>query len=195
MNGIKGMSGGLKILLVVVAVLVVMGIGAMSVYNGLVNGDESVQNSFANIDVQLQRRTDLIPNLVNTVQGYAAHEQAAIDSVTSARAQMMSAGSIDEKINADAELSSALSRLMAITENYPELKANENFLSLQDELAGTENRIAVARKDYNDTVMSYNKKLRSFPTNMFANIFGFEKYNAFTASAGAGEPPTVTFSK
>lgn len=193
MNGKIVMSGGVKIMLIVAAVLVVLGFIVAGVYNGLVQGEESVQNSFANIDVQLQRRNDLIPNLVTTVKGYAAHEEQVINSVTEARARMMGAGTIDEKIAADNELSSALSRLIAISEAYPELKANENFLSLQDELAGTENRIAVSRKDYNDAVMAYNRKLRSFPTNMLAGIFGFEKYNAFTADAGASQVPSVNF--
>lgn len=195
MNTVKGMSGGLKILLVVVAVLVVLGIIVAGSYNGLVGGEEQVQNSFSNIDVQLQRRNDLIPNLVSTVKGYAAHEEAAIQAVSDARAAMMGAGTIDEKINADGELTGALSRLMAVTESYPDLKANANFLALQDELAGTENRIAVARKDYNDTIMSYNKKLRSFPTNMVAGVFGFQSYNAFTASPEAANAPTVDFGK
>lgn len=193
MNGKIVMSSGVKIMLIVAAVLVVLGFIVAGVYNGLVQGEESVQNSFANIDVQLQRRNDLIPNLVTTVKGYAAHEEQVINSVTEARARMMGAGTIDEKIAADNELSSALSRLLAISEAYPELKANENFLSLQDELAGTENRIAVSRKDYNDAVMTYNRKLRSFPTNMLAGIFGFEKYNAFTADAGASQVPGVSF--
>ncbi|MEG2086926.1 MAG: LemA family protein [Angelakisella sp.] len=193
MANIKGMSMGLKILLVVVAILVVLGIVVVGQYNGLVSGEEAVLNSFANIDVQLQRRNDLIPNLVTTVKGYAAHEQGIIDSVTNARAKMMGAGSIDEKIAADNELSGALSRLIAISESYPDLKANENFLSLQDELAGTENRISVSRKDYNDTVMGFNRKLRTFPTNLLAGMFGFEKYNAFTAAPEAAAPPVVSF--
>lgn len=193
----QGKSNGAKMLLVVgttlIGVVVILGIAVAALYNGLVNKEASVQNSFANIDVQLQRRNDLIPNLVTTVKGYAAHEETVIASVTDARAAMMGAGSIDEKIAADAQLTSSLSRLIAISENYPDLKANENFLSLQDELAGTENRIAVARKDYNDAVMSYNRKLRSFPTNLLAGMFGFEKYNAFTAVPSASEVPTVDF--
>lgn len=193
MDEAKKMGAGVKILLVLVAVAVIVVIAGVSMYNGLVNGDAVVQNSFANIDVQLQRRNDLIPNLVTTVKGYAAHEEKVIADVTDARAKMMGAGSIDEKIAADNELSGAISRLFAITEAYPELKANENFLSLQDELSGTENRIAVARKDYNDAVMGYNRKLRSFPTNLIAGMFGFEKYNAFTASPDSVNPPVVEF--
>lgn len=189
----KAMSTGVKALIVLAVVAVILVVVGVGIYNGLVSGEAAVDNAFANIDVQLQRRNDLIPNLVATVQGYAAHEQEVIDSVTEARARMMSATTPDEKIAADGELSSALSRLLAISEAYPELKANENFLSLQDELAGTENRIAVSRKDYNDVVMAYNRKLRSFPNNLLAGMFGFEKHNAFTASPEASQVPQVSF--
>lgn len=193
MDETKKISTGIKVLLVVLAVAVVTVIAGVSMYNSLVSGEAAVENAFANIDVQLQRRNDLIPNLVNTVKGYAAHEEQVISDVTNARANMMGAGSIDEKIAADGELSGALGRLFAITEAYPDLKANENFLSLQDELSGTENRIAVSRKDYNDTVMDYNRKLRAFPTNLIAGMFSFEKYNAFTASPESSTPPSVNF--
>ena len=193
MNGMKAMGTGAKVLIALAVVAVILVVVCVGIYNGLVSSETTVDNAFANIDVQLQRRNDLIPNLVNTVQGYAAHEQEVIGQVTEARARMMSAGTVDEKIAADGELSSALSRLLAISEAYPDLKANENFLSLQDELAGTENRIAVSRKDYNDAVMVYNKKLRTFPNNLLAGMFGFEKRNAFTASPGASQVPQVSF--
>lgn len=193
MEQTKKIGTGIKVLLVILVVVIVAAVAGVSMYNSLVSGEAAVENAFANIDVQLQRRNDLIPNLVNTVKGYAAHEEKVISDVTEARAKMMGASSIDEKIAADGELSGALGRLFAITEAYPDLKANENFLSLQDELAGTENRIAVSRKDYNDTVMSYNKKLRAFPTNLIAGMFSFEKYNAFTASPDSSTPPSVNF--
>lgn len=193
MEQTKKMGTGVKVLLVILAVVIVAAVAGVSMYNSLVNGEAAVENAFANIDVQLQRRNDLIPNLVSTVKGYAAHEEKVISDVTDARAKMMGAGSIDEKIAADGELSGALGRLFAITEAYPDLKASENFLTLQSQLEGTENRIAVSRKDYNDSVMDYNRKLRAFPTNLVAGMFGFEKYNAFTASPDSATPPVVGF--
>lgn len=140
--------------IVIVAILAVIGV---TQYNSLVGSSESVENQRANIDTMLQRRVDLIPNLVETVKGYAAHEKGAIDSVSNARSKLAGAQSMGDKANADSELSGALNKLLMVVENYPDLKANEQFQSLSDELAGTENRIAVARKDYNDAVKTYNR--------------------------------------
>lgn len=177
-----------------VAVVIVIITGSLiGSYNGLVRIDEETEQKYADVQVQLQRRSDLIPNLVNTVKGYAAHETEVYTAVSEARAKLAGASSVEETAAADGELSSALSRLLAISEAYPELKANENFLSLQDELAGTENRVGVARKDYNEAVRTYNTKIRSFPTSILANMMGFEKKTLFEAAAGAENAPSVNF--
>jgi len=189
----SGMSSGLKILLVVLAVVAVFAIIFISSYNGLVRQEEAVDTAYSDISVQLQRRNDLIPNLVSTVQGYAAHETQVFADVTDARAKLMESGSIADTAAADQELTSSLNRLLAIAEAYPELKANENFLSLQDQLEGTENRISTARRDYNQVVKTYNSKIRSFPSNMLAGMFGFEKKQLFEAVEGAEAVPEVNF--
>lgn len=186
----KGTKIGL-ILLAAVAIIVIM---VVSAYNGMVKKDERVNTAYANIESQLQRRNDLIPNLVSTVKGYAAHETEVFTAVTEARERMMSAQGPDAVAEADGELTQALGRLIAVAESYPELKANENFLSLQDELAGTENRINTARMDYNAVVQTYNASIRSFPTNLLAGMFGFETREQFKAQAGAEQVPAVDFS-
>lgn len=177
----------------IAAVIVIIAISLINGYNGLIRLESSVDASYADVQVQLQRRNDLIPNLVNTVKGYASHETEVFTAVSDARAKLAGAATVDETIAADGELSSALGRLLAISEAYPELKANENFLSLQDELAGTENRIGVARKDYNEVVKDYNIKIRTFPTSIFAGMLGFEKRSLFAASEGAQNAPSVSF--
>ncbi|MCH5209414.1 MAG: LemA family protein [Oscillospiraceae bacterium] len=177
----------------VVAVIIIIVATLAGGYNNLVKLEESTNTAFADIQVQLQRRSDLIPNLVNTVQGYASHETEVFTAVSDARAKLAGATTVEETSEADGELSSALGRLLAISESYPELKANENFLSLQDELAGTENRIGVARKDYNEKVQEYNVKIRTFPTAIFAGMLGFEKKALFEAAAGAENAPIVNF--
>ncbi|MDZ4247383.1 MAG: LemA family protein [Dehalococcoidia bacterium] len=162
-------------------------------YNKFVALDEKVKSSWAQVENQLQRRYDLIPNLVETVKGYAKQEKDVLIEVTNARARVGGAGKIPDKIAANNELSSALSRLLVVVEKYPDLKSNQNFLRLQDELAGTENRIAVERRRYNEAVQSYNVAVRSFPGNMVAGVFGFEKAAFFTAPAAAKAVPQVKF--
>lgn len=181
---------------IVIALLLIIAILVMPVfltYNSLVAADEAVDSAWSQVENQLQRRMDLIPNLVNTVKGYAAHEEKILTEVTRAREKLMAAGSVTEKAEADQELSTALSRLIAISENYPELKADANFRQLADELAGTENRIAVSRMDYNNAVQDYNTKIRRFPTVIVAKLFGFEKKDYFKAAENAKETPIVDF--
>jgi len=189
----SGMSFAVKLLIgIAVVILLIIALFAMR-YNSLVNEEENVKTEYSNISVQLQRRNDLIPNLVNTVQAYAAHETEVFQAVTDARERMMNATTVDGTAAADAELTTSLNRLLAISEAYPDLKANENFLSLQDQLEGTENRISIARRDYNAAVNIYNSRLRSFPTNIVASLFGFKTYDLFVASEGAQTVPEVNF--
>lgn len=186
------MKNNLKwIILVGVIVLLVLIIGGS--YNGLISKKENVDSKYADISVQLERRADLIPNLVSTVKGYVKHEEKVIDSVTTARENLMNAKNVQEKANANDELTNAINNLLVVVENYPDLKANTNFINLQDELAGTENRIAVARKDYNDAVKSYNSEIKKFPKNIVAGLFKFETANYFEAKATSNEVPDVSF--
>lgn len=178
---------------IVVAVIIIFVVMMMSSYNGFVDLEENVDQSYAQIENQLQRRLDLIPNLVNTVKGYASHEEEVLTEIADARARLAGANSPEETATADAELSGALSRLLVVVENYPTLKADQQFTQLMDELAGTENRIAVARKDYNDTVVQYNKKVKSFPGVIVANITGFDEREYFEADPRAQQAPEVDF--
>ena len=162
-------------------------------YNRFVSMDEAVKSSWAQVENQLQRRYDLIPNLVETVKGYAKQEKDVLIEVTNARARVGGAANVPDKIAANNELSGALSRLLVVVERYPELKSNQNFIRLQDELAGTENRIAVERMRYNETVKSYNVAIRSFPANLLAGMFGFQKAAFFEAPAAAKPAPQVRF--
>jgi LemA protein len=190
------MKKGCLITLVVLVLLAVMVGGWLrTTYNGLVQGDEGVKAAWAQVENQLQRRFDLIPNLVETVKGYASHERETLEAVINARSRVAGAGSIDQKIEANQQLSSALSRLLVVVEQYPNLKADQSFLRLQDELAGTENRISVERRRYNEVVQAYNIRLRSFPTVLIAPIFKFEKAKLFEAAPGAEQAPKVSFSK
>jgi LemA protein len=178
------------VLLVIVFILYSLFQGS---YNKFVTLDETVKSSWAQVENQLQRRYDLIPNLVETVKGYAKQEKDVLIEVTNARARVGGAGKIPDKIAANNELSSALSRLLVVVERYPDLKSNQNFLRLQDELAGTENRIAVERRRYNEAVQSYNVAVRSFPGNIVAGVFGFEQAAFFAAPAAAKAVPQVKF--
>lgn len=178
--------------LAVIAVIVV--IGGISIYNNLVNLDEGVNTAWAQVETVLQRRYDLIPNLVNTVKGYAQHESGVLEEVTRLRSQWGEAKGPEAKVKAATELESALGRLMVVVEKYPDLKANQNFLSLQDELAGTENRISVERRRYNDAVRAYNVAIRSFPSKIVADMKGFVKRDAyFEADEKAKSAPKVQF--
>ena len=178
---------------IIVGAIVLLAILLISANNNLVSMEAEVDAALANIDTNLQRRADLIPNLVNTVKGYAAHEQEALDSVTDARAKLAGASTVEEKAAADSELTAALNNLLVIVENYPDLKASANFTQLADELAGTENRIATARRDYNDAVRSYNTAIRKFPNSLIAGMFGFAQKDYFQASEGAQNVPNVEF--
>ncbi len=190
---------GLIITLAIVAVVAIWAVGA---YNSLVTRSEKVDNAWSQVENQYQRRLDLIPNLVSTVKGYAAHEQQTLNEVVEARAKATqltidSSNLTPEKLaeyqQAQGEVGAALGRLMAIGESYPDLKASNNFMELQAQLEGTENRIAVARKDFNESVKSYNLKTKRFPTNLIASAFGFEPKAYFEAAAEAATVPTVEF--
>lgn len=182
-----------KIGLIIIAVIAVIAIILIGGYNSIVSASEEVENKFATIDTQLQRRADLIPNLVNTVKGYANQEKEVINTVTTAREKLVGANSVTAKAEADQELTNALSRLLVVVENYPDLKSSQNFIQLSDELAGTENRIATARRDYNEAVKTYNLKIKKFPSNVMANMFGFGEKQYFEASEESKNVPNVQF--
>ena len=188
-------SVALIVILAIVAVIGILGASVIGTYNGLVSSRESVTTKAANIDTVLQRRADLIPNLVNTVKGFTQHEDEVIDKITTAREHLVNAQSLEEKSAANAELTSGLNALMVIVENYPDLKSSENFIALQDELSGTENRIATARTDYNEAAKSYNTKIQTFPSNIIAGMFNFEKAAYFEADESSKTVPVVDFSK
>ena len=191
-----------KSTIIIIAVAVLAVVWGITSYNGLVSMDEGVQSKWADVETQYQRRADLIPNLVNTVKGYAAHESETLAAVVEARAKAtsvnidpsnMSAEQIANFQKAQDGVSSALGRLLVTVEKYPELKANENFRELQAQLEGTENRISVARRDFNEAARQYNTTLRSFPKNILANMCGFEKKAYFEAHEGSDQAPTVQF--
>ncbi|MFO8055935.1 MAG: LemA family protein [bacterium] len=185
-----------KTVIAVVIVLVILLIPVLIAgcgYNTLVRQQESVDTAWSEVENQLQRRNDLIPNLVQTVKGYASHEREIFTQIAEARSKLAGAESVKDKSEANGELRSALSRLLVIVERYPNLKANQNFQRLQDELAGTENRIAVARRRYNEAAKQYNISIRSFPTFITAALFGFDKREYFEAPEEAKEVPQVDF--
>lgn len=183
--------GGLVVLLVIIGVVIIAAIG---IYNGLVVLRNRCENAWSQVDVQLRRRYDLIPNLVETVKGYAKHEREVFERVTQARAQAINAGTVKEQAQAENMLTGALKTLFAVAENYPDLKANQNFLLLQEELAGTESKIAYARQFYNDMVMKFNQKQQVFPANLIANMFRFKERDYFEIEEPAArEPVKVSF--
>lgn len=175
------------------AILIIAGAVSLSTYNSLVDRQEAVAGSYANIETQLQRRADLIPNLLKTVKGYMEYEKEIIDSVTESREKLVNAQNIQEMAEANEELSNNIKNLMMIVENYPDLKASENFIQLQDELAGSENRISTARKDYNEAVRVYNAATKRFPGRIFAAMYGFEPADYFEASKESEKVPDIEF--
>ena len=188
--------------IILVAIAAIFSMTSCSTYNGMVTKEEAVKNAWSNVETQYQRRADLIPNLVSTVKGYASHEESTLKEVVEARAKATSINlSLDdlspEKLaeyqKAQSAVSSALGRLIAVSENYPDLKANQNFLELQAQLEGTENRITVARKEFNDATQEYNVSVRKFPANLVAMIFGFDQKAYFEADATASAAPKVEF--
>lgn len=188
------MKSWVKTLIVIAVILIIIAIPTISSYNNLVTLEQAVDISESNIDTQLQRRSDLIPNLVNTVKGYASQEKDIFTYIANARSKLAGATNVNDQANADNELSNALSRLLVVVENYPDLKSNQNFIDLSVQLEGTENRIAIARQDYNTAVTEYNTKRKSFPTNIVASIFNFKEKPLYKANQDAQNVPEVDFS-
>ena len=191
-----------KSTIIIIVIIAVVAIWAVTGYNGLVKSDEAVSTAWSNVENQYQRRADLIPNLVNTVKGYASHEKETLDAVVSARARAtqvtvnadeLTPEKLQEYQKAQGEVGAALGRLLAVTEAYPDLKANQNFMELQAQLEGTENRITVERRNFNEVAKSYNTSIRTFPRNLLAGMFGFEKRPYFEAQEGTEKAPVVQF--
>jgi LemA protein len=201
----KGSMAGLGCLAIIIIAVVIIGFSAWGTYNSLVAEQQAVESSWAQVENVYQRRADLIPNLVATVKGYASHESDVLEAVTASRSQVGSIRVTPEILNNPAEfekfqqaqagLTSALSRLMVVVERYPDLKANQNFLELQSQLEGTENRITVERKRFNDAAQSYNTKILQFPGNIYARLFGFQKKAYFQSAPGSEKAPVVDFTK
>lgn len=191
-----------KSTVIILVVAIVLAIYGVTIYNTLATASQEIESAWANVETQYQRRSDLIPNLVNTVKGYAAHESQTLEGVVAARAKAtsvtidganMTAEQFAQFTEAQGEVTSALGRLIAVAENYPELKANQNFIELQSQLEGTENRIAVERQRYNEVVKAFNKRVVTFPNNIFASLFGFSKRDFFASQQGADVAPVVEF--
>ncbi len=181
-------------LIIVIVVIVILAFWIIGMYNGLVRLRNQVKNAWAQIDVQLKRRHDLIPNLMETVKGYMKHERETLENITKARSQAMGANTVGEKAKAEAELSGAMSKFFLVVENYPDLKANQNFLALQEELTSTENKISFSRQNYNDQVLGYNNKIQMFPSNIIAGMFNFKEEEFFEIEDKAQrEAPKVSF--
>lgn len=183
----------MTVLIVLLVIVVVLVVALVGLYNNLVKLRNMVDNAWAQVDVQLQRRLDLIPNLVETVKGYASHESSTLDAVTRARSAVAHAGSPSDKMQADNALTGTLKSLFAVAEAYPDLKANANFQQLQAELTGTEDKISYMRQSYNDTVMKYNTAIQTFPAVIFASMFGFKERDSFDAAPGSAAAPEVRF--
>ena len=181
------------ILAIIGGIILILACYVIGIYNKLVNARNKVENQFSQVDIQLKRRADLIPNLVETVKGYAKHEKETFTEVIEARNKAVNAGTVNEKIEANNELTGALNKLFALAEAYPELKANENFLSLQNDLKDTEDKITYARQFYNDSAMGYNNLTQMFPSNIVASMFGFKKFEYFKAEEKDKETPKVEF--
>ena len=188
-----GLSTTATVIIIIFAVIILLVFYGIGVYNRLVNSRNKVKDQWAQIDVQLKRRADLIPNLVETVKGYAKNEKNTLTEVIEARNKFVSAGSINEEIEANNQLTGALNKLFALSESYPELKANQNFISLQNDLKDTEDKISYARQFYNDTVLTYNNLVQMFPSNIIANMFKFEVYEFFKIEEKEKEVPKVSF--
>jgi len=181
-------------LIIVVAVLVLLILSIIAIYNALVGLRNQVDNAWSQIDVQLKRRHDLIPNLIETAKGYMQYERATFEAITKARSQAMGAKTVTEASKAEGALGEALTKFLLVVENYPDLKANQNFLALQEELTSTENKISFARQSYNDNVLFFNNKIQMFPSNIIANMFNFRKRDFFELEAAAErEVPKVSF--
>lgn len=187
------MSIMMMVLLGILIVLVFLLLSIIGIYNALVGLRNQVDNAWSQIDVQLKRRHDLIPNLVETARGYMQHERGTFEAITNARSQAMGAKSVSESAKAEGALGEALSKFLLVVENYPDLKANQNFLALQEELSSTENKIAFSRQAYNDQAMFYNNKTQMFPTNIIAGMFAFIKRDFFETPAAEKEAPKVSF--
>jgi LemA protein len=188
------LAGSIIALIIVAAVLVLLIIFVIGIYNALIRLRNQVDNAWSQIDVQLKRRHDLIPNLVETAKGYMKHERETFEAITQARSQAMGAKTVSEASKAEGALGEALSKFMLVVENYPELKANQNFLAVQEELTGTENKISFARQSYNDQVLFFNNKIQMFPSNIIANMFSFTKRDFFEIEVEAErEVPKVSF--
>ena len=194
MKGVRNMKKTWIIVLAIILLIVILPIiSVASSYNKLVVMDETIDADWKQVENLMQRRYDLVPNLVEVTKGYATHEKEIFTEIADARARIGQGGNREEIIGANQELTGALSRLLVISENYPELQANEQFIRLQDELAGTENRLAVARQDYNGSVQTYNQTIRRFPTNILAGMLGFEQQPYFEMEQEAGKAPSVKF--
>ena len=187
------MSTAVIVIIVIVGLLVVLAGYVIGVYNKLVNARNKVDNQFSQIEIQLKRRADLIPNLVETVKGYTKHEKGTLTEVIEARNKAVSASTVNDKIDANNQLTGALNKLFALSEAYPDLKANSNFMSLQGDLKDTEDKVTYARQFYNDSAMSFNNLVEMFPSNIVASIFGFKKYQFFEAKEEEKETPKVKF--